>query len=77
MGKTTSYPTHVKMRSMFPNVMATNAYHCKRNYYPQAFSVFGILPEIQAPAEIPAGTDFACNSRGSFALQHVKRCVVT
>ena len=43
----------------------------------QAFSVFGILLVMQAAAEIPAGLNFACNSRGAFALQHVKGCVVT
>ena len=42
----------------------------------RAFSVFGILLVIQAAADIPAGINFACNSPGAFAFQHVKGCVV-
>ena len=40
------------------------SYHCERNFYRQAFSVFGILPVTLAAAEIPAGIHFACHSRG-------------
>ena len=53
------------------------AYHCRQNYYMQSFSVFRRLPVIQAAGEIPTGINIARDSRGAFALQRVKGCVVT